>query len=139
MHGWKRWGFTCTLSAEGRINKALAAHACNSSFIIAAFSRIVVHISRPPSDSKNLAVAAYFSHTSLVMKGGSMTCGTGHRSCASAWQTADLRTDHHVESLRTICELPIDSEERGKAGTRGMRAARTWWRDGSRPRGSLKS
>jgi hypothetical protein len=76
-----------------------AALACSNSFIISAFSRIVVHISRPPSESRYLAVVAYFSHTSLVIKGGSMTCGASQSSAA---QKELLMTDHHVKCLQTL-------------------------------------
>ena len=88
--------------------------ACRSSCIISAFSRMVVQISRPPSANKNLAVVAYFSHTSRVMKGGSMTCGAALMAGSTrAPKKEAWGTDHHVERLQIAREKMRMSTKRG--------------------------
>ena len=45
-------------------------------------------------------MAAYFSHTSLVMNGGSITCSKrSERARTDTRRCEHLGTDHHVESL----------------------------------------
>jgi hypothetical protein len=89
----------------------------SSSFMNPAFSAMVLPITAPPGFSRNRAVSAYFSHTSRVMNGGSITAMSNVPLSASALAKSTGALKSYRTNPRSLFHCSSRSKHHDRART----------------------